>query len=140
MNCYNELSGQFAIGTNGTQLHGQFPKVESHGRIYFASTSKSSDCGVLTVSGAAILLWLCRDMLYPDDPSVCFLSFPFIRKNMTDTKVRGEKETSESDWLELSDWQRGLAALLVDILLQGADWQLEDVNDITCSFESQVQN
>lgn len=82
---------------------------------------------------------LCADMLYPDDLSICFLSFSFHTQH-TDKKKndRHKSEKEEKKKLKrlaqtLSDWQRGLAALLVNILLRGVDWQLKDVNDLTCT-------
>lgn len=47
-----------------------------------------------------------RVMRYPDDPSVCFLSSPFVLspeggKKMTDTSVGEEEEKREGGWLKL---------------------------------------
>lgn len=42
-----------------------------------------------------MLLWLYRDMLYPDDLSVCFLSFPFIQNTEIKENDRHKSEGGE---------------------------------------------
>lgn len=88
-------------------------------------------------------------MLFPDDLSVCFLSVPFIHNTEIKENDRHKSEGNKGEKRKrlaqtTRDWQSVLAALLVNILLQGADWQLKGVNDITCTCLShtgwQVQN
>lgn len=59
------------------------------------------------LSGAAMLLLLCGDMLYPDDLSVCFLSVSFMHnteiKENDRHKSGGKDEKSESAWLKLQE-------------------------------------
>lgn len=62
--------------------------------------------------GAAMLLWFCRDILCPDDLSVCFLSFPFIHNqeikedDMRQSEGGKEQEgkTLGSNYKSLAEW------------------------------------
>lgn len=90
-----------------------------------------------------MLLWSCRDMLCPDDPSVCFLSFPLIRRTeiKENDRYMGERKEGEKGGEAVGSNLKRLAERISSTSSRHSSprcWQRKGVNDITCTCLTQM--